>query len=945
MRLAIPPQCPTALFSARKRFFPHLILRRSTLIILLLLQTVISVALGTIKDIKKEVIMVGVRMWSIAAMCCIALFSKASFSIVTITQPVKTSFGTYVPELRSFTPSAAAYTVPDSLKGVLYADRYTFSDTVRALLEKNGFAAVPANAQSMIGIYKATNDNKLPVFITSDAVLQSFYKSYDYMLRIAEYQRFHAELDSMLHAMLSEVTPLRSYSGNDSLKLAVTRAAAYLDVAHTLLTDTIIFANDPAVRTLVVAETSLVYKHLGFAASNVVPQLIEDFSQYVPRGHYTLDTRFEHYFRCMMYLGRMNLRDTSRIETMQACLLTRLLATSSIGATKASDLWAKIYNPTTFFVGRSDDLNFQQYSDVLDRAVGVQWRTGDIGVFYAKLKEILAELKKLPQPLILSGLDGTPGFRMMGQRFVPDSYMFGQLVFGHVGTAVNPRVFPRGLDLMAILGSARARSHLIDLYHEDKYLNYTRQLDSLTLQFATKPAPQWADNLYWNWLYTLVPLLQTPGKGYPFFMTTQAWADKSLASASGSWAELRHASILYAKQSYSGTTGIPCPHAISFPQGYVEPNPDAFGRLAAMVSYMKTGFDSVGLGPILPLDKLTSLSTICIELRDIAIDELQGGEISLGNYRGIAGLYKTLARIEDFSNYRIPPTASIVSGTDSSTACIVDVHTDPNTGKVLEVGAGKPMCLYVIVPVEGRLQVCRGAMFSYYEFTHAMGDRLTDAQWQAMLANSNTAMPEWTASFTASNDRTAYKTPGEDLTELVSVNDSVPATCKVGDSVIALLQSDATPTITVDSKMSQQIFVGSPVGTGRYRIAILPQALTDTNILTINSSQTIPRTSMECDGSVVPLSYRKVLVRGIGSRVAATQRIGSASARPRVIGNRLLLPPGTTWRIVDIRGRQVAFIGPETREWVPSPRSSALQLILVPVNGRLQQPMRFVIGN
>ena len=42
-------------------------------------------------------------------------------------------------------------------------------------------------------------------------------------------------------------------------------------------------------------------------------------------------------------------------------------------------------------------------------------------------------------------------------------------------------------------------------------------------------------------------------KGYPSFMRNEAWTDKSLNTSLGSWAELRHDTILYAKQS-----GIEC---------------------------------------------------------------------------------------------------------------------------------------------------------------------------------------------------------------------------------------------------------------------------------------------------------------------------------------------------------------------------------------------------
>jgi hypothetical protein len=871
---------------------------------------------------------------SLAAIILISLFSIESFAITIITQPVATGFGTYVPASKSFSASMALYTIPDSLKNVLYANSYVFSDTVKSLLLKKGFAAVPSNARSMTSIYKQTS---LPEIITTDALLHTFYKTYDYMLRIAEYKRFYVQLDSMLTGMLNDVTPLLADAGTDSLGLAVTRAAAYLDVAHMLLTGKMTFADNPTVKSIVMAETSLVYQHQGFANSKVIPELVEDFSQYVPRGHYTLDTIFEHYFRSMMYLGRMNMRDTSRIETMQACILTRLMTTAAAGGINVSDIWAKIYNPTTFFVGRSDDLNYLQYSGVLDALLGNQWRINGIGIIQSNINNIMVGLQKLPKPLILSGLDGTPGFRMMGQRFVPDSYMFGQLVFPNVGN----RQFPRGLDLMAILGSQRAKSLLTDLYHENQCPNYTKQLDSLTAEFAAKPASQWADNLYWNWLYTLVPLLQPVGSGYPFFMQNQAWLDKSLVCASGSWAELRHASILYAKQSYTPTVGIDCPYSKCFPQGYVEPNPEVFGRLSAMTAYMKTGFDSVGLSPILPVDKLTNLCTLCVKLQNIAIDELQGNPISVLKYCDIASAYKILAAIEDFTLYPMP-TIYAPKTTDSSIACIADVHTDPNTQNVLEVGTGNPMCLYVIVPVEGKLQICRGATFSYYEFTQPMSNRLTDAQWQNMLKNSNPVMPEWVNNYAASKDGTMSYSYYKDITEIIYSNDSIPGAFSRGDSVIATLSSIIVPTITVESKTGSQQFTGVLVN-GRYRVAIAPQILGDTNILTVSSRITGYGGGDCYPPNSVDISYRKLLIGTSGAAINTACQTRPEGTRPYMRGNRLILTPGTSWRIVDMRGQQIAFIGPEARLWVASPRLAHKQLLLVPVNSRLQKPMRLVL--
>ena len=42
----------------------------------------------------------------------------------------------------------------------------------------------------------------------------------------------------------------------------------------------------------------------------------------------------------------------------------------------------------------------------------------------------------------------------------------------------------------------------------------------------------------------------------------------------------------------------------------------------------------------------------------------------------------------------------------------------------------------------------QGGLFSYYEFEHAMDDRLTDEQWYRLLKEGKApALPPWSSSF------------------------------------------------------------------------------------------------------------------------------------------------------------------------------------------------------
>ncbi len=99
-----------------------------------------------------------------------------------------------------------------------------------------------------------------------------------------------------------------------------------------------------------------------------------------------------------------------------------------------------------------------------------------------------------------------------------------------------------------------------------------------------------------------------------------------------------------------------------------------------------------------------------------------------------------------------PDTWELVNETDKDMAVIADVHTGGD--KVLEESVGHANEILVIVPIEGKLVLTRGAVFSYYEFIYPSADRLTDEKWQKMVnAGRAPAPPIWTKSFLLSNKK------------------------------------------------------------------------------------------------------------------------------------------------------------------------------------------------
>ncbi|MBN2000554.1 DUF3160 domain-containing protein [candidate division KSB1 bacterium] len=663
--------------------------------------------------------------------------------IADILQPVQTDFGTYVPVLVDITPMAKEFSIQPDFRNVENFSHGIFTETDLNILRQYGFVVKPRSApyHQIHQQYMAYHDDEIPAFITSDAVLHAFHLLYDNILKALETERFTNDLSILLQDLMGYIQVKCIKYEDLNVKRACGKLLAYLTVASVLLDETTVIPADT--KNLVDAEIDLVNKHAGYSYSPIFDYL-EDYSQYIPRGHYTQTEALQKYFRAMMWLGRItftmepdNQPDATREHTLMALMLIDMLVHNNIAGNPALNYWHRIYDPTVFFVGKSDDINVYQYKSIADSVYHDNYNLEDFNL----LEQFIERANKLQGPLITSPLPGsTPkGFRFMGQRFIPDSYMFDRLT----APTVPGRLMPRGLDIMAVLGSDRARDVLDSVYHESTNICYIGVLDSLSLVFENKPDQQWAENLYWNWLYSLMPLLFTKGKGYPAFMQTLAWQDKDLATSLGSWSELRHDTILYAKQSSSWESIPPVPVLI---KGYVEPNPHLFARLAALAQFMVTGLNNRELLNDTFEKKLNDLKFVLMTLKNIAEKELLQQTPTTNEYYMIQRFGHIMDQIVTFPS--LDPENPEGKGQDLM-AVIADVHTDALNFKVLQVGVGYPMELFVIVPIEDKLKITRGAIFSYYEFLHPMSDRLTDEKWRELLLSDKAIKPLfWSFSYT-----------------------------------------------------------------------------------------------------------------------------------------------------------------------------------------------------
>ncbi len=636
----------------------------------------------------------------------------------------------------------------------------------------DGFVVSRGDDKEFFTLYEQARYDNAPIFITSDSVLHIYHLLFDKVLRTAETEHFIALLAELNQAMLAQVDQQYQQLKGTPWEDAALRTVAFIGVGSKLLDPTVQVPDYAA--ELVDAELAQIEAASGILPSPIFPGLEngEDYTQYIPRGHYTRSEELKNYFKSMMWYGRMTFRlegrdpETGKAETRSAILLVNALLDATVNGGPALDAWMDLYSPTAFFVGRSDDLTAVQYQDVLKAVYGQDPAVTDL-VDEAKLEEFIALAKQLPPPkilgLVIMDTDDetqvTKGLRFMGQRFVPDAYVFRQMIYRNVGTQENRRGLPKGLDFFAAMGSERAYQHL-DGMGETQYENYNSQMDKMRQWLSSLKVSDWTETLYNAWLYTFYPLLEVPDANNPSFMQSPAWVDKQLNTVLGSWSELKHDTILYAKQAYAELGGGPPPPPPVPPKGYVEPVPYFYARLQALTAMTRAGLGERGLLSEQDADNLARLEDLSGALQSMAEKELQGIPLTDEEYERIryyGGELEHLTMAAADSPDAEDPNAPKFMDEQPQAAVIADVATDPSpTGTepvVLEEGVGRVNPIYAVVPIveaDGSTyyQVAKGGVFSQYEFPWPANDRLTDEKWRAMLdAGEQPPLADWMSSF------------------------------------------------------------------------------------------------------------------------------------------------------------------------------------------------------
>lgn len=620
------------------------------------------------------------------------------------------------------------------------------------LLRRNGFVVVPRFYRRLFSLYQGQVDWKdaqddgiyhcpddgVGHYVTADSVLDTYHTILEDQLKMFETacNKWVGEITRDLAAHFHALASKADMAGPDADAAGL--AEAYFAVAARLLD---VKTAEPArFKAEVEAEVKQILDAGGTADSSLFRygQFRVDYTQFKPRGFYTDTTTLESFFRAMTWYGLIAFRIDSEAETRAALLIARAFHENP----SLRERWQAIDKAYTALLAPCDDLTPVEYAQAWAQTAG---GAGSVDRFEAFRKAIAALRDPKINSMVVKDMEWirhNKGLRLFGKRYIPDSELFMETT----SPIVRGRRFPSGLDVLAANGSARARE-LALRSNPPAPAGYEEGLrrGAAHLERFQREAP---DSCYARFLQTLTALTTPPPTEAAPFARTQAYSDKSIMTALASWASMRHTFQLLPKQydQLGGDEDAPM-------TGYVEPNPEFFRRMKALVARTRESLSSLsGLSDGKDFQSLASdwsgLEWFVNQLSGMVEKELGGTPFSERENRFLEKYGEQLAVMQGYAANAFMDRLFPWMGQ------IADVYTEHQvTDRCLQVATGGAMPIYVIVEHAGRRQLMIGGVYSYYEFEQPIPSRMTDEAWRGAWDRGDApALPPWTASFIAGHE-------------------------------------------------------------------------------------------------------------------------------------------------------------------------------------------------
>jgi hypothetical protein len=576
----------------------------------------------------------------------------------------------------------------------------------RKLLARDGFVVLRPSEppREFHSLYIENQYLGLPSLVTSDAALHLTHLLFDHAVSEIEQQVLAPALARLAVSLRDKAARL---AGKLPAKLApaLDRLLLRLQIACVIIQgDSSGLGAERAARVL--AEVERINKAAGGADN----PLGIDYPAYKVRGHYTQSEALRRYFRAYLFLSQVGTCDPLEIELLTFLVFSDKNCTNLL--TWLAGFGAALSGPPANFT----PILLRERMRVL---------FGD--------KPDLADLGSGGKKIEWSRKD--PPLTLIARRRPADNALLT------LGVDADQRPFPDPLDLLAALGSHRARELLEP--QVAKWPELGERLERAMRGFREGGSGD-TEYISGRWLLALRWLLLDYPKGYITFQTSRAWPAHMLVSAAASWAELRRDTILYVDPPIMWAEGgdensLPPGRA-----GYVEPVPELYEELGLVLSGMRgalLAFGGEDLEKVYtrnpnPAQLLKEGEQLLGFLAQAARKELSGKGLSRDEHERLSYIGSTFEQLlGGRGRLRLDPVPVIAD---------VYYFGDPESGekRPLLVATGPVDVIIAAVPLGRRTILARGAVSSFYHFK---GDQpMSDEEWREKLDSGKAPrQPSW----------------------------------------------------------------------------------------------------------------------------------------------------------------------------------------------------------
>ncbi|DBA04924.1 TPA: hypothetical protein N0F65_006926 [Lagenidium giganteum] len=566
----------------------------------------------------------------------------------------------------------------------------------------------------------------MPVFITVDSVLHAWHRTFDHLLMELEVSDFVPRLEKVLQLTL------------DQCHSRHFRTSASLEEAN------------QAAPSLLARACRVISCRGSEEASGHVVKITEDLDLFLSVGLCLLKGTSEFGLQC---------NKNKREDMLDAIKGEQPLELALFGASpRTIDCSDSNLEATTPIAGgqHEHELSYQLQCAVLLVDLTRNAKTlADLVKIDTEISSLIADANvgadaMTPQQLHeLLSWDATniASFALLGQRFVWNAFIFSEVVFDrvvHDGVAVLRRI-PSHLDIAFALFGNSAASELLTQRMEatsatDGFIKFQDgepfagnlvALRSTVDEYFESNTDSANDSISSLWLRALRELSADSANEDAVFHTS-AWKRRMMNTQLASFTQLRHASVLYAKQSFTAMT------ACEYPAGYVDPYPKFWAAMKMMAKVCESRY---------PKAKrfFDNFAATMETLEEITLAQQQQNELSEKQVRFLKDIVEIHSGSGPVRYNGWYPKLFLKAPLDSDERDViaVDVHTDSpsiehgDPGGILHWGVGDVFLGVFVV----NNAVYAGPVLSHYEFVMPKNQRLTDKEFEQRLPV--TPSPVW----------------------------------------------------------------------------------------------------------------------------------------------------------------------------------------------------------